>query len=165
MPAWIPNAFVLNLPYIKRVRQDFVEVTARKGQTADRSTAGRRIWLGRELEASEFGLDPLDVFEFQKQVKDRPDGHGLGFIDGESAVLSVIADRYPPSHPHAALLGRRDLVADPLTRDFSLELRKGQEDIQGQAPHRRCGIELLGDRDKGATSRVEDFDDFREIRQ
>src|SRR5437667_12201473 len=44
----IPNAPVLNLPYIKSVRQDLVEVTARKGQTADRSTPGRRIWLGRE---------------------------------------------------------------------------------------------------------------------
>src|SRR5260370_42455456 len=64
MLARIPNAPVLNLSYIQRVRQDLVEVTARKGQTADRSTAGRRIWLGREIEANEFGLDQLDVFEF-----------------------------------------------------------------------------------------------------
>src|SRR3984893_11056618 len=131
MLARIPNAPVLDLLYRKRVRQDRVEVTARKGQTADRSAAGRRIWLGREIEASEFGLDPLDVFEFQKQVKDRPDGHGLGFIDGEGAVLSVVPDGYPAAHPHALLLGRGDLVADPLTRDFALELRKGQKDIEG----------------------------------
>jgi hypothetical protein len=69
MLARIPNALVLNLAYIKRVRQDLVEVTARKGQAADRSTAGRGIRLGREIEASEFGLDQLDVLEFQKQVK------------------------------------------------------------------------------------------------
>src|SRR5436190_21387636 len=49
MLARIPNAPVLNLPYIKRVRQDLVEVTPRKGQTTDRSTAGRRIWLGPEI--------------------------------------------------------------------------------------------------------------------
>src|SRR5712691_880276 len=49
MPARIPNTPVLDLPYIKRVRQDLVEVTARKGQTADRSTAGRRIWLCRKI--------------------------------------------------------------------------------------------------------------------
>src|SRR5258708_6976433 len=151
MLARIPNAPVLNLPYIKRVRQDLVEVTARKGQTADRSTAGRRIWLGREIEASEFGLNPLDVFEFQKQVKDRPDGRGLGFIDGEGAVLSVVADGYPASHPHSLLLGGGDLVADPLAGDFALELRKGQKDIEGHAPHRRVGIELLGDRDERDT--------------
>src|SRR6266478_1003252 len=144
MLARIPNAPVLNLSYIKRVRQDLVEVTARKGQTADRSTAGRRIWLGPEIEASEFGLDPLNVFEFQKQVKDRPDGHGLGFIDGEGPLLSVVTDGYPASHPHALLLGCGDLVADPLTRDFALELRKGQKDIEGKAAHRGGRIELLG---------------------
>src|SRR5438876_1205051 len=69
MLARIPNIPVLNLSYIKSVRQDLVEVTARKGQTANRSTARRRIRLGREIEANELGLDPLDVFEFQKQVK------------------------------------------------------------------------------------------------
>src|SRR5258705_10680803 len=111
MLARIPNAPVLNLPDIKRVRQDLVKVTARKGQTADRSAAGRRIWLGREIEAKEFGPDPLDVLDFQKQVKDRPDRHGLGFIDGEG-VLSVVADGYPASHPHSLLLGRRDLVGN-----------------------------------------------------
>src|SRR5260221_13168886 len=94
----------INLPDIKRVRQDLVKVTARKGQTADRPTAGRRIWLGREIEAKEFGPDPLDVLEFQKQVKDRPDRPGLGFIDGEGAVLSVVPDGYPASHPHSLLL-------------------------------------------------------------
>src|SRR6266404_3939921 len=125
MLARIPNAPVLDLSYIKRVRQDLVEVTARKGQTADRSTAGRLIWLGREFEPNEFGLDPLDVFESQKQVKDGPDGHGLSFIDGEGAILSVVADGYPASHPHSLLLGCGDLVADPLARDFALELRKG----------------------------------------
>src|SRR5258707_15708497 len=98
MLARIPHAPVLDLPYIKRVRQHFVEVTAGKGQAADRSAARRRIWLGREIEASEFGLDPLDVFQFQKQVEDRPDGHGFCVIDCESAVLSVIADGYPASH-------------------------------------------------------------------
>src|ERR1700682_5577159 len=133
MLARIPNTPVLDFANIKRARQDFVEVTARKGQTADRSTAGRRIWLGRELEASEFSLDPLDVFEFQKQIEDRPDGHGLGFIDGEGAVLPVVADGHPTSHPHTLLFGCGDLVPNPLTRDFALELRKGQKDIEGEA--------------------------------
>src|SRR5438094_7061899 len=54
MLAGIANAPVLNLPNIKRVRQDLVEVTARKEQTADGSTAGRRIRLGPEIEANEF---------------------------------------------------------------------------------------------------------------
>jgi len=96
---------------------------------------GGRIWFAREIEAHEFGLNSLDIFEFQKQIKDGSDGQGFGFIDGEGPVLSVIADGYPASHPHALLLGRGDLVADPLTRDFALELRKGQKDIEGKAAH------------------------------
>src|SRR5438132_4349053 len=36
MLASIPNAPVLDLPYIKRVRQDLVNMPARKGQAADR---------------------------------------------------------------------------------------------------------------------------------
>src|SRR5712672_2678108 len=131
----VPHTPVLDLPYIKRVRQDFVDVTARKGQTPDRSSARGRIGFGPEIEAHELGLDPLNVFEFQKQIKDGSDGQGFGFIDGEGPVLSVIANRYPASHPHALLLGRGDLVADPLTRDFALELRKGQKDIEGKAAH------------------------------
>src|SRR5438552_10598442 len=64
MLARIPNTSVLDLPYIKRVRQDLVNVPACKGQAADRPAARRRIWLGRQIEASKLGLDQLDVFEF-----------------------------------------------------------------------------------------------------
>src|SRR6266849_10723263 len=133
MLARVPHTPVLDLSYIKRVRQDFVDVTAGKGQTPDRSSARGRIGFGPELEAHELGLDPLNVFEFQKQIKDGSDGQGLGFIDGESPVLSVVADGYPASHPHSLLFGCGDLVADPLTREFALELRKGQKNIEGQA--------------------------------
>src|SRR5258706_5299889 len=57
MLARIAHIPVLDLPLIKWVRQDFVDVTAGKGQTADRSASGGRIWSGREIEAHEFGLD------------------------------------------------------------------------------------------------------------
>ena len=47
--------------------------------------------------------------------------------------------------------------------DLALELRKGQQDIQGQAPHRGRRVELLRDRNKGRASRIEDFDDLGKI--
>jgi len=122
-------------PLYKEGSTGFCRYDAGKGQTADRSASRGRIWFAREIEAHEFGLNSLDIFEFQKQIKDGSDGQGFGFIDGEGPVLSVIADGYPASHPHALLLGRGDLVADPLTRDFALELRKGQKDIEGKAAH------------------------------
>jgi hypothetical protein len=61
MLARVANTPVLDFTYIKRVRQDLVYVTAGKGKTPDRSTAGRLIGFCREIETHEFGLDPLDV--------------------------------------------------------------------------------------------------------
>jgi tetratricopeptide (TPR) repeat protein len=136
--------------------------------------AERKYSYANALEVLQLDMDLRDKFnlgrdsaqcEIQKQVKDRANGSGLVFVDGEGAVLAVVADRHPASHPHTLLFGCGDLVADPLPRDFALELRKRQKHIEGQAPHRRRGVELLGDRDKGDAGRIEDFDDFREIRQ
>jgi transposase len=36
-----------------------------------------------------------------------------------------------------------DLVANALADDLALELREGQQNVQGQAPHRGCRVELL----------------------
>src|SRR6516162_7272112 len=75
--------------------------------------------------------------------------------------------RYPkrrhPAHPHPLLLRGGDLVADALADDLTLELRKGQQNIEGQATHRRRRVELLRDRDKGGVSRIEDLDDLGKI--
>ena len=72
--------------------------------------------------------------------------------------------RYPsggtPAHPHPHLFRGSDLVADALADDLTLELRKGQQNIQGQSPHRRRRVELLRDRDKGGVPRIEDLDDL-----
>src|SRR6516225_8784323 len=43
------------------------------------------------------------------------------------------------------LLRGGDLVADALADDLTLELRKGQQHVQGQATHRRRRVELLRD--------------------
>jgi hypothetical protein len=42
---------------------------------------------------------------------------------------------------------------------------QGQQDIEGQASHRGCGVELLGDRHKRHIMLVEEFDQFGKIRQ
>ena len=47
--------------------------------------------------------------------------------------------------------------------DLTLELRKGQQDIQGQAPHRGRRVELLRDRHERGARRIEDLDDLGEI--
>src|SRR6516165_6667068 len=89
-----------------------------------------------------------------------------------SASLSMMTSlrscaRYPngctppihiPFRFEAAILSR---MRSPI--DLTLELRKGQQDIQGQAPHRGRRVELLRDRHERGTRRVEDLDDLGEI--
>ena len=57
-------------------------------------------------------------------------------VDDELAVFDVVAERGLTAHPHALLLGGRDLVADALAGDLALELGKRQEDVERQAAHR-----------------------------
>ena len=52
-----------------------------------------------------------------------------------------------------------------LADDLALELRKGQQNVQGQTPHRGRRVELLRDRNKGCPSRIEDLDDLGKIIQ
>jgi hypothetical protein len=47
----------------------------------------------------------------------------------------AVAKRRLPADPDPPALGRRDLVADALARDLSLELRKRQEHVERQASH------------------------------
>src|SRR5712672_2952339 len=74
-----------------------------------------------------------------------------------------ITERRYPAHPHPLLLRGGDLVADALADDLTLELRKGQQNVQGQASHRGRRVELLRDRNKGRTSGIEDLDDLGKI--
>ena len=87
------------------------------------------------------------------------------FVDDELPVFDVVAERRQAAHPHALLLGGRDLVADALAGDLALELGKRQQDVERQAPHRRRGVELLGDRHKGDAMLVENVDDLGEVGQ
>src|SRR5229473_804396 len=56
-----------------------------------------------------------------------------------------------------------DLVADALADDLALELREGQQNVQGQAPHRGRRVELLRHRNKGGAPSIEDLDNLGKI--
>src|SRR2546430_17195369 len=56
-------------------------------------------------------------------------------IHDQFAVLDVVTERHVPAHPHALVLRRRDLVADALAGDLSLELGEGEQHVECQAPH------------------------------
>ena len=61
--------------------------------------------------------------------------------------MHPIPERRNATHPHPLLLRGGDLVADALADDLALELRKGQQNIEGEAEIVRdifCGYAVLG---------------------
>jgi hypothetical protein len=98
--------------------------------------------------------------EFGVAAEDGAHDFRLAFGDDEPAVLHPIPERRYPAHPHPLLLRGGDFVADALSDDLTLELRKGQQNVQGQAAHRSRRVELLRDRNKGRTSGIKDLDDL-----
>ncbi|MBV6414927.1 MAG: hypothetical protein OMOMHJEC_02763 [Xanthomonadales bacterium] len=90
---------------------------------------------------------------------------GLGLVDHELALDHVIAKRRHAAHPHALGLAGGDLVPDALAGDLALELREGEQDVQGQASHRRCGVELLSHRHERHVVAVEHIDEPGEVRE
>ena len=63
----------------------------------------------------------------------------------EAAALGgdVVAERRHAADPLALLARGRQLVARPLGDDLPLELREGQQDVQGEPAHARGRVELL----------------------
>src|ERR1700722_4149968 len=66
--------------------------------------------------------------------------------DMQRAVLDPVAQRDYAAHPHSLLFRSRDLISDPLARDFPLELGEGQQHVKGQPSHAGRGVERLGHR-------------------
>ena len=107
----------------------------------------------------------VEAAKLEVAAEDAPDPLRLDRIDGDLAVSGVIAEGRHAAHPKALALGGRDLVSDALGSDLTLELRKGQQDVEGQPPHRGGRIELLGDGDKRHIMLIEQFDQLGEVRQ
>ena len=88
---------------------------------------------------------------------------GFGPIDYQPAIADVVAQWRYPAHPHSLALGGGDLVPDPLTRYFPLELRERKQDIQRESAHRSGRVELLRDCNKRNAARVEHLDHLGEV--
>src|SRR5271156_3000261 len=110
-----------------------------------------------QLEAVGLLLDSAHAAELTVEREDAAYGLGLGRVDDERALARVVAQRHIAAHPHALLLRGGDLVADAFAGDFPLELGKGQQYIQRQAPHRARRVELLRHRDERHSLGVEEF--------
>ena len=58
---------------------------------------------------------------------------------------------------------RRRCCRGWLADDLPLELREGQQNNQGQAPHRGCRVELLRDRNERGALGIKNLDDLGKI--
>ena len=76
-------------------------------------------------------------------------------IDSDLSVFGVVAERGHAAYPKSLALGGGDLVPDALRGNLSLELGKGQQNIEREPPHRCRRVELLGDRNERHTVAVE----------
>src|SRR6266481_4236799 len=80
---------------------------------------------------------------FQEAMEDRSDELCVLLVHNQLAVPDLIAKRRPAAHPHPLPAGSRKLVADAFADNLSFELGKGQENVEGQSPHRCGGVEGL----------------------
>ena len=158
-------AFVLvrDLAAVKPAVQHQVKRAARKSLPAGKRAPGSLAPFAHNPQAVKLGFGQGDRAKFRTAPEDEPDGYRLGFVDDEFGVLDVIAERHIAAHPHALCLRRGDLVADALAGDLALELGKGEQHVEGQAPHRSHSVKLLGHRDEVGVIGIEHIDNLREI--
>ena len=161
--AGIGLLIVNNLTQIDAVLQHQVERAAREWLATRDAARGARPQFDLNAPGVELVLQQPDRAEFDIAAKNEAHGFRFAVDDDELAVLRLIAERRHPAHPHPLLLRGGDLIADPLADDLALELRKGQQHVEGQAPHRGRRVELLRHRHEGGAPRIEDLDDLGKI--
>src|SRR6202022_2976009 len=140
MQSGVANALMNDLANVERIGQNSINMTAREGETPQSSSARSGIELCRQFKADQFCPDFIDVLHLEEQIEYRSNSCSLQLVNDKGAVFPVVANRDPAPHPHPLLLGRGNLVPDPLARDFALELRKRQKNIQSQTSHRCRGV-------------------------
>src|SRR5215472_16094306 len=139
-------SFVNDLAEVGPVLQYQIERAARKRLATGEVTRSAGPRLSFDPVGVELLLQQSDRTELDIAAEDRANGLRLAVNDEELAVLCPIPERGDAAHPHPLPFRRGDLVADALADDLALELRKRQQDVEGQAPHRGRRVELLRDR-------------------
>src|SRR5215472_15193710 len=124
------------------VLQNQVERAASERLAADEATRSARPRSAVYPSGFELVVQKPDRAEFRIAAKDRANNFRLAVDDDELAVLRPIPERRHAAHPHPLLLRGGDLVADALAHDLALELRKGQQDIQGSSAPTQFQLEI-----------------------
>jgi hypothetical protein len=107
------------------VAQQVEQRAAAERQPAHRAVGGGGPCLGDDAACDQPELERMDRPEIEVGREHLPDEVGLGGVYGQRARDQVggpvVAKRRHPAHPHALGLRCRDLVADALAGDLTLE--------------------------------------------
>src|SRR5271170_6530375 len=160
---WMAYLLVTNFAQVDRVRQQLVKSAARKLPAPRSHSVFRHPDFGDDLTALQIISQEPDGTEFEISLVDVFHCHGFGPIDYQPAIADVVAQWRYPAHPHSLALGGGDLVPDPLTRYFPLELRERKQDVQRESAHRSGRVELLRDCNKRNAARVEHLNHLGEV--
>src|SRR3984893_3365386 len=161
--AGMELALVNDLAEIGAVLQHQVERAARERLAADEAPGSARPRLTFDPARFELRLQQADRTEFGIAAENQANGIRLAIDHDKLVVLRSRPERRYAPHPHPLLFRGGDLVADALADDLALELRERQQNIEGRAPHRGRRVELLRDRHKGRSPRIEDLDNLGKI--
>src|SRR5262249_16232851 len=120
MLARIGSALVHGIAYIDLVVEELVEHTLVQEMAIAVAFIGGDQLAGQQgcrLQLNEATEDALNTFS-------------IGLMDNQLAVANLVSERRPSSHPDALLARGRNLIADALPNQLSLELRKSDEDVE-----------------------------------
>ena len=158
-------ALVLDLAAINVIAQDRVEMTDAERQPTAGYFGFRCVKLGPKLQSVDLRLDLADGTQLHIEPKYCRDDLGFLLVDDQLAVLEVVTQGDIAAHPHAPLLGGRELVPDSLARDLPFKLGKGEKHIEGQPAHAGRGVEGLGYGHERDGVGVQGLDDLGKIEQ
>src|SRR3984893_5957961 len=136
-------ALVNYVAEIGAVLQHQVERAPRERLAADEAPGNARPRLTSDPALFELRLQQADRTEFGIAAEDQSNGIRLAIDHDELVVLRSIPERRHAGPPHPLLFRGGDLVTNALADDLALELCEGQQNIEGQAPHRGRRVELL----------------------
>jgi hypothetical protein len=104
-----------------------IEGTAREAVPSRQDNTGALATLADDAKLVQFVPERPDRTEFRIAPEDQANGLSLDLVHDQLAVLDVISQWDIAAHPHALGLGCRDLVANALTGNLTLELSEREK--------------------------------------
>src|SRR5712671_3084994 len=123
---------------MEAVLQHQVERAAREWLAFNETTRSGRPRLALDPPSFELVLQQPNRAEFGITAKNNANDLRLTLDHHKLTVLRAIAERRDAAHPHSLSLRGGNLVADALADDLALELRKGQQNVEGQTVESEC---------------------------